>query len=86
METNLAEIKELPNTGFAPTNCAIAKHLREQADWIEADDENVRNVFMVIERADGTIYRQTMGQTCDLARALGVLAIACIRGAMGDDA
>ena len=81
----MAEIKHLPNTGFAPSNASIAKHLREQADWIEEDTEPVRNVFIVIEKADGTLHRQAMGMHCDLARAIGVLTIACIRGAMGDD-
>ncbi|MDP2806020.1 MAG: hypothetical protein Q8O24_08790 [Gallionellaceae bacterium] len=82
----MAEIKQLPNTGFAPSNASIAKHLREQADWIEEDEDAVRNVFIVIEHADGTLRRQTMGMQCDLARAIGVLTVACIRGAMSDDA
>lgn len=76
-------IVELPNTGHAPSNESIASHLREQAEWIEGSDEEIRNVFMVIERADGTIYQQTMGKPCDLARAIGVLTISSIRSAMG---
>jgi len=78
-------VKQLPNTGFAPSNESIANHLREQAQWIEEDEDPVRNVFIVIEKADGTLRRQTMGMQCDLARAIGVLTVACIRGAMGDD-
>lgn len=79
------KVIDLPKTGFAPNNSAIAAHLREQADRIECDDQNIRNVFMVIERSDGTLYRQTMGNTCDLARAIGILTIACIRDTMGVD-
>ena len=77
---------ELPNIGFAPSNTHIAKHLREQADWMEEDDATpIRTVVMIIEREDGTLHRQTMGQACDLARVLGVLQIAVIRGAMGEE-
>lgn len=77
------KIKSLPNTGFAPSNTSIAVHLRQQADWIEASDVGVRNVFMVVERADGTTYRQTMGQPCDLARAVGVIVMSTIKSAVG---
>lgn len=78
-------ITALPNTGFAPSNESIAKHLREQADWIEASEHGIRNVFMVIEACDGTVHRQTMGRPCDLGRAIGVMTIACIRSAMERD-
>lgn len=76
-------LKELPNTGFAPSNDSIAKHLREQADWIEQSEHGIRNVFMVIERSDGSVYRQICGQPCDLARMVGVMTIACTRAALG---
>lgn len=78
-------IKELPNTGFAPSNESIAKHLREQADWIaDEDTKPVRNVFLVIEYEDGSLMRQTCGKTCDLARAIGVLTVATTRAALGE--
>lgn len=83
-DVSTEKISALPNTGFAPSNESIAKHLREQAEFIEAGDP-VRNVFMVVELADGSVYRATMGQPCDLARAIGVLTVACIRGAMGEE-
>lgn len=80
-----AILTELPNTGFAPSNSSIAKHLREQADWIENNENDLRNVFMIYERSNGTVYRQVVGQPCDLARAIGVMTIACIRGAIGEN-
>ena len=78
-------IKQLPNNGFAPSNASIAGHLREQADWIDEDPEPVRNVYIVIERADGTLKRQTVGMPCDTARLVGILTIACIRAAMMEE-
>ena len=74
---------ELTKTGFAPTNASIAAHLREQADWFEKSDAIIRNIFMVIEREDGSVYRLTIGQVCDLARAIGVLTMASIQAATG---
>lgn len=82
----MSVIKELPNNGFAPSNEAIAKHLRQQADWMEEEDAaEVRTVVMLFERMDGTIHRQVAGHPCDLARVLGLLTTAAIRGAIGDD-
>ena len=78
-------ILSLPKTGFAQSTHDIAEHLREQADRIENEAEALRNVYLIFEREDGSVYRQTMGQTCDLARAIGVITIACIRGAMGEE-
>jgi len=75
----------IPQNGFAPSNESIANHLREQADWIEQADEGVRNVFMIVERADGSIYQQSMGQPCDLARTIGVMQMAIIRSALGEE-
>ena len=73
----------LPLTGHAPDNPSIAKHLRELADWIDADDaKELSTVFIVIEYADGSLRRQTCGKPCDLARALGVLQMAIVQGAV----
>ena len=70
-------IEVLPNNGYAPSNADIAAHLDEQAEWLLADDAKpVRNVFLVFEMMDGSISRQTCGAPCDLARAMGVLAMA----------
>jgi hypothetical protein len=81
----MENLKELPNTGFAPSNESIAKHLREQADWIEEDDDPIRNIFIIIEHTDGTLRRQICGQPCDLARAVGVMTIACVRASTVDE-
>jgi hypothetical protein len=82
----MAEIKQLPNTGYAPDNASIAKHLRQQADWMDEPDATpIRNVYLVIERVDGTLHRQTIGKTCDLARVIGILTIAAIRGSIGEE-
>ena len=79
-------VKQMPNTGFAPNNASIAKHLREQADWMEESDAApIRNVYLVIEITDGTLHRQTIGMPCDLARALGILTIAAVRGSIGEE-
>ena len=73
----------LPLTGCAHSNKDIAACLREQADWMEEENANeLRNVYLVIERADGSIYRQTIGQHCDVARAIGVITMACIQDAL----
>lgn len=81
----MAELVALPLNGTANTNADIAAHLREQADWVdEGSYDDIRNVFMVFEMADGTIRRQTCGAPCDLARALGVLSIAIIRASIGE--
>lgn len=75
---------ELPNNGFAPSNADIAKHLREQADWIEsADAHPLRNVVLVLEYEDGILRRQTCGQPLDLARMTGLLFMAASRAAVG---
>lgn len=79
-----ANLIELPNNGYAPSNAAIARHLREQADWI--DDPNaapLRTVMLIIGYADGDLQRQTCGQPCDLARAVGLLTVAAARMAVG---
>jgi len=78
-------ITSLPKTGFAPSNKDIAAHLREQADWMEAEDAvPVRNVILILEYSDGDLRRQTMGAPCDLARAIGLLTIAAARASVGD--
>jgi hypothetical protein len=52
----------LPLNGFAPSNDAIAAHLREQADWVDQGEYGgIRNVLMVFEMADGSLRRQTWG-------------------------
>ena len=79
-------IVELPNNGHAPDNASIARHLREQADWLEEEGaEPVRNVFFVIEYADGSLNRGTLGTRCDLARAVGVLSMALHRAMSGEE-
>ena len=74
---------ELTKTGFAPSNASISEHLREQDDWIEKSDVGVRNVVIVVERMDGTLYHQTMGHVFDRARLLGILSMASIQAATG---
>jgi len=81
----MKNITSLPQTGFAPNNKAIAAHLRQQAEWIEAGDAApIRNVVLVIEYADGDLRRQTMGAPCDLARVTGLLVMAATRASVGD--
>ena len=80
----MTKLKVLPLVGFAPCNKDIAAHLREQADWIETTEVNIRNIFMVIERENGSLYRQTCGQPCDKARALGILAMSIVKSTVGD--
>lgn len=73
----------LPNTGFAPTNQAIADHLVEQAEWIVAGEYgDVATVVLLIEDTDGNLARQVCGRPCDLARITGLLTIAATRGAL----
>lgn len=79
----MSVIRELPNTGFAPSNESIAKHLREQADWmVEENARPVKTVIMIIERMDGTLDRQICGHACDLARVIGLLSFAVVQGVM----
>jgi hypothetical protein len=81
----MAHVLPLPNTGYAPNNKAIAAHLRQQAEWLDADDAaGVRNVILVIEYVDGDLRRQTMGEKCDLARAIGLLTLAASRAGTRD--
>ena len=81
-----AAIVELPNNGHAPDNASIARHLREQADWLEEEGaEPVRNVFFVIEYEDGTLKRNTCGAPCDKARSVGVLTWALHRAMSGEE-
>ena len=47
------KIKALPNTGFAPNNKAIAAHLRQQAEWIEAKIEALEEAADRLERIAG---------------------------------
>jgi len=73
----MTTIKSLPLNGFAPTNAEIAKHLREQADWVEGGGfGDLRTVFIVYEPVEGELTRQTAGAPCDLARAMGILFMA----------
>jgi hypothetical protein len=79
-----ANLVKLPLGGMANSNADIAAHLREMADWLEEEDASeLRNAFLIFERADGTITRRTCGQPCDLARAVGILGIAASRAANG---
>ena len=81
----MALILPLPNNGYAPNNKEIAAHLRQQADWLEASDAaGVRNCILVIEYVDGDLRRQTMGEKCDLARAIGLLTLAANRAGVGE--
>ena len=43
------KIKALPNTGFAPNNKAIAAHLRQQAEWIEAKIEALEEAAVIAQ-------------------------------------
>lgn len=77
-------VVELPNTGYAPSNTEVARHLREQADWADAENaKDIRTVFMIVEYADGSLVRQTFGANCDLARAIGVMQIVINRAGIG---
>ncbi|KVO05581.1 hypothetical protein WK59_03915 [Burkholderia ubonensis] len=79
-------IAALPLNGHANCNADVGAHLRQQADWIEADEfGDVRNVFIVIETTDGRLIRQTCGAPCDRARAVGILAIASARASVSDE-
>lgn len=80
----MTKIAVLPNNGFAPSNDGIAKHLREQAQWIEESDTPIRNVYVIVETCDGEVYRNTCGEPCDLARAIGVIQTSLIRSVMGN--
>ncbi len=82
----MAEITNLPNTGFAPTNKAIADHLVELAESIaQPDSMPVKNVVVLIEYADGELQRQCCGQPIDMARIVGLLTIAAARAATETD-
>ena len=80
----VAEIKSLPLNGIANSNDELAKHLRQQADYIDNGQHGeLQNIYMIYERADGVLYRQTFGQRCDLARALGIITMAVAQSATG---
>ncbi len=81
----MADILKMPLGGMCNSNADIAAHLREMAQWIEEDEDEFRNIFMIIERKDGTLTRRTCGQPCDLARAMGVLHVAMTRAAVGKE-
>ena len=51
----------------------------------EEGAEPVRNVFFVIEYADGTLKRNTCGAPCDKARSVGVLTWALHRAMSGEE-
>jgi hypothetical protein len=71
---------EIPNNGFAPTNADIAKHLREQANWLADDDAKpLRTVILVMEYDDGRLRRQVCGKPIDIARTTGLLLMAASR-------
>jgi len=79
----MSNLTKLPLNGFAPTNDDIAKHLREQADAVEAGTfSDLRTVFIVYETVDGALKRQTAGAPCDLARAMGILFMAIAQGSV----
>ena len=79
-----AELKVLPNNGMAASNADIAKHLREQADWLEESDAaEVKTCLITMERADGTLFRTSCGQPLDLARAMGISIMAIIQKTTG---
>ena len=59
-----AKVSVLPNNGYAPSNDAVASHLREQADWIEKGDESLRNAYVILETTDGVLRVQNVGQPC----------------------
>lgn len=79
----MSNITALPLNGYAPDNVAIANHLREQAASIEDGVfTDLRGVFLVYETMDGRLIRQTAGAPCDLARSIGIMTIAAVRGAV----
>jgi hypothetical protein len=81
-----AELFALELGGMCNSNSDIAAHLRQMADWLEEEDfEPLRNIFMVLERDDGSITRRTCGKPCDTARAIGILNIAAARAALGEE-
>lgn len=74
-------VHNLPLNGHAPNNMDIAKHLLQMAESIATDGYGgVRTVVLLIETEDGELIRNTCGASCDLARAMGLLAIAAARG------
>ncbi len=78
------KLKVLPNNGYAPNNHAIAEHLREQAKWMEESDcRPVRNVYLVVERCDGSVYQNSCGDHTDFARNVGVITVSLVRSIMG---
>jgi hypothetical protein len=81
----MAELRALPNNGHAPDNEAIAKHMRELADWVQAGDMGeLRNVFTVFETMDGQIFRRSCGHPCDRARMVVILTMAATGSTVGD--
>ena len=79
------KLVDLPLTGFAPSNADIAKHLREQADWMEeAGARGLRTVVLVLEYEDGDIRRQSCGKRLDLARKAGLLFMAATQAVIQD--
>ncbi len=79
-------ITALPLSGYAPNNEHIGDHLVALANNVcDGEFGNVRTAILLIENSDGKLIRQTCGQTCDLARVVGLLSIAATRAATGDE-
>lgn len=72
--TKASNLTILPLNGHAPSNAAIAANLREQADWLEAEDAaHIKTCILVYEDEFGGLWRNTFGQPIDLFRAVGIL-------------
>lgn len=72
-----AEIKALPLNGNAPSNAAIAAHLRHLADSAEAEGAAaLENVVVVLEYQDGDIQRASCGKPATRAHIIGLLELA----------
>lgn len=72
-----ADIKVMPLNGNAPSNDAIAAHLRHLADSAQEEGAaELENVVVIMEYQDGDVQRFSCGKPATRAHIIGLLAIA----------
>ena len=77
-------IKLAPTT-LCNTQQDVVTNLRRFANDVESGLEgDVRTIIVVIETMDGKLGHNTIGASCDLARAVGLLTIEALRSATDD--
>lgn len=84
MADNVVPIREA--NALCVTVDDVAQSLRDAAEWIQDNDYGeINTVVMVIESADGELYRLTFGRPTDRTRVLGLLSTMVHRMATGTD-